>query len=160
LNLVSRLLASLDVRNSISRENKRDVGRVSFSVSDAVWIGIFNPGIMTHRKRLLEKLANARTFQRQWPLWLEAKVETLLSRNLGMRDICETLVEEDNVYVKYNTLKRKRRLMLERAAIGILAPLGFDPKTYASAGGSTHTKASLYQAELSRPEPAPTELDF
>lgn len=55
-------------------------------------------------------------------------METLLSRNLGMRDICETLLEEDNVYVKYNTLKRKRRLMLERAAIGILAHWGSIPR--------------------------------
>ncbi len=158
-DLVSRLLTSLSIRNSISRENKRDVARVSFSVSDAVRIGIFNPVVMTHRRKLLEKLTNARTFQRKWPLWLEARVETLLSLNLGMREICETLLEEDNVYVKYNTLKRKRSQMLERAAIGTLAPLGFDPKTYASVGGRTHTKASLYQAELSRPESAPTELN-
>jgi len=111
-DLVSRLLGSLGIHNSISCENKRDMARVSLSISDAVRIGIFNPSIMTHRRKLLERLANARTFPRHWPLWLEARVETLLSQNLGLREVCETLLEERNVYVRYNTLKRKRRRML------------------------------------------------
>ena len=106
-SLVSGLFDSLGVHNLVERETARDVSRVYISVPDAFRIRIFNPEVLTHRRKLLEKLASAKTFPRRWPAWLEAKVGSLNRDGLPPRQIVERVLEEDGVFVKMHTVARK-----------------------------------------------------
>ena len=103
----SELLNSLGVRNFITEERNRDFGVVTFSVPDAARIQVFSPYVMTHRRRLLEKLGGAKTFPRHWPKWLELKVTSLLQTKLGVREICETILEENHTFIRTHTVRRK-----------------------------------------------------
>lgn len=110
--LVVALFQSLEIRSRLGTTH--GFGMVIISGKNAAEIRIFNLEILTHRRKLLEKLVSAKTFQRHWPRWLQARAEDLLRQGLGNREVCEKLLEEDGVFVKYNTLKRKRaKLMLE-----------------------------------------------
>lgn len=142
--LVSRLLTSLGVHNSVSRESGRDMARVSFSVPDAARIGVFNPVVMTHRRRLLERLANARTFQRRWPQWLDEKVEMLIRDGRRAREVVERILEEDNVFIKMHTVTRKA----DAIRLNVREPReGFGPSTFACLE-SCSTKATLWSPAL------------
>jgi hypothetical protein len=110
-HLIATLFQSLGIHSRIG--SSHECGMVTISGADAARIKIFNPEVMTHRRKILQKLTNARTFQRHWPRWLQAKAEVLLSQGLKDREICEKLLEEDNVYVKYKTISGKRRRMLK-----------------------------------------------
>jgi len=106
--LVQRLFDSLDCHNTF--EISKGVGVVTISGPDAMRLQIFNPEILTHRRKALESMCNAATFQRHWPEWLEARVKSLIDNGLNVRSIRDTLLSEDRVYVKMKTLKAKRRL--------------------------------------------------
>ena len=125
-----RLLESVGVRSFPTYERKREVGRVTFSVPDAMRIQIFNPLILTHRRKLLEKLAKASTYPRHWPSWLEEKVQGLIRRNLGTRAICETILRENNVFIKMHTVRKKMEMNADGMGFG-KPRLGFGPKTFA-----------------------------
>ncbi len=115
--VVHALLRSLGIRTRIGFS--RGYGYVVVSAVEAARIRIFNPNVLTHRRKMLEKLVSAKTFRKPWPSWLESKVGRLLRSGLTIREICEKVLREDNTYVKMNTLKRKRRqLLLERASGG------------------------------------------
>ncbi len=86
----------------------KGVGTVCVSMKDAMQMWIFNSELETHRTSLLRKLANARTFQRHWPEWLEMKVQLLLEEGKNPSQIRDKLLLEDNVHVKVKTLKRKQ----------------------------------------------------
>ena len=72
-------------------------------------IQVFNPVLLTHRRKLLERLAKAKTFQRHWPGWLDEKVGGMIRAGRGVREICETVLDEDNVFIKMHTVKRKAK---------------------------------------------------
>ena len=105
--LISNLFSSLGIHNLIERESIRDVARVSLSVPDAFRICLFNPVVLTHRRKLLEKLAKARSFPRHWPPWLEEKVDSQIRSGRPAREIVERVLEDDNVFVKMRTVTRK-----------------------------------------------------
>lgn len=127
----SKVLASVGVRNSTSHERKRNVGRVTISVPDAMKIRVFNPGVLAHRRGALERLAKAKTYQRHWPEWLKEKVEGLIREGKGVRMICETVLEEDNTFIKMHTVKRKM-MALKELGSGGEPRAGLDPATPAS----------------------------
>ena len=108
---VSNLLTSLGVHNSVEYERARDVGRVSLSVPDAVRIGIFNPTVFTHRRKLLERLACAKTYPKHWPSWLNARVGQLIRNGEVPREVVEKILEENGVFVKMQTVARKAKLL-------------------------------------------------
>ncbi len=92
----------------------RGYGTVTISGKDAARIKIFNPEVLSYRRRLLERLVNAKTFPRRWPSWLEAKVNNLIKQEPGTREICERILAVDNVYIKMNSANRKRRQILSK----------------------------------------------
>ncbi|MDE1853893.1 MAG: LAGLIDADG family homing endonuclease [Thaumarchaeota archaeon] len=104
-DLVRKLLDSMGCHNTAGVS--KGVWVVAISAAEAARIQIFNPEVLTHRRKLLEKLCSASTFQRHWPDWLETRVEGLLSQGLGAKSIRDVLLNEDRVYVKMKTLKRK-----------------------------------------------------
>jgi hypothetical protein len=105
--LVRAIFFSLKVHNTLCFS--KGCGVVSISGREAVRIRLFNPRILTHRRKALEKLLGARAFQRKWPGWLEARVQALLREGLSAPEICHKLLAEDDVYVKIATVKRKKR---------------------------------------------------
>jgi hypothetical protein len=109
--LVRRLYDSLDIRSSVDHGRKCDV--VTISGEEAFRIQIFNPEVLTHRRKHLMKLVGAATYQRRWPDWLEAKVQDLMVKGLDAKSIYSKLLEDDGVYVKIRTLRRKQRLFQE-----------------------------------------------
>jgi len=76
-------------------------------MADAVNIGAFNPVVPTHKRKLLEKLVAAQTFQRHWPLWLETEVSRLVESGMDSREIVEKILHDHNVFVKMQTVVRK-----------------------------------------------------
>ena len=82
--------------------------RVVTSVQEAAKISIFNPALQTHRRKRLDKLASARTFMRHWPASLQNKVNRLLAYGRGTKDIRDRILEEDGIFVRLATLKRKQ----------------------------------------------------
>lgn len=104
-DLVRKLLDSVECHNTC--EVSKGVGVVVISGYDATRVQIFNPEVATHRSKLLEKITNAATYQRHWPEWLEAKVESLMRQGLDVKSTRDVLLNEDRVYVKLKTLKRK-----------------------------------------------------
>jgi hypothetical protein len=83
-------------------------GRVVITVRKATDIKMFNPEILTHRRKTLEKLASAKTFERHWPEWLQEKVAVLLGSGLDARAIRSKVLDEDGVYIRLATLHRKK----------------------------------------------------
>lgn len=107
-SFVKALFESLGLRTLVRVH--RGYGYVSVSAVDAARIQLFNPDVMTYRRELLEKLANARTYN-PWPKWLEAKVSRLIRRNLSSREIAERILE-DGVFIRPRTVNRKRESAL------------------------------------------------
>jgi hypothetical protein len=111
--LIRDILASLHVHNVL--DFSKGCGRISISGQTAAEIQIFNPRILTHRRKLLEKLVRAETFQRRWPAWLESRVQRMLCEGLSPPAVARRIFNEDEVYIKMATVIRKRRLMLEKS---------------------------------------------
>src|SRR3989454_9251046 len=115
---VKRLVDSLGIHTRVRIH--RGYGYVSISCKDAAKIQIFNPEIPTHRRKMLEKVVGASIFRSAWPDWLNAKIERLVKNGLGPREICIRLLEEDNVYAKMRTVKRKiDRIMSKESQRGV-----------------------------------------
>jgi hypothetical protein len=106
--LVRKLFDSLGCHNTY--EDDDGVGVVTISAPDAMHLQIFNPEVLTHRRKALESLCSAATFERRWPDWLEARVRRLVEEGRSPRSIRDRLLFEDKVYVKIKTLKTKQRL--------------------------------------------------
>ena len=104
---VKALCDSLDLRNYV--RFSRNFSQITIPAEDAARIRIFNPSVLTYRRKILEKLVNAKTFPRHWPSWLKEKVDGLLDSGSSNREICERVLAEDNTFVKMYTLNRKRR---------------------------------------------------
>lgn len=111
--LVSALYRSLGIRSNSSVS--KGCSTVAIPGKDAERISIFNPHVLTHRRKFLEKMMGAGAYPRHWPQWLQTRVEYLLKQGLGIPETCKRLLDEDNVYVKYNTLKRKRAKIIGKA---------------------------------------------
>lgn len=88
--------------------NREGYGYVRISYADAFAISIFNPSVMTYRRQLLEKLANAIVFRGRWPNWLDSRILDLARKGLSDREISETILDESGVYARIRTIKRKR----------------------------------------------------
>ena len=80
---------------------------VVISLKEAAQMQIFNPHVATHRRKALEKLVSAKTFQRRWPSWLEAKVQRLLKSGFEAAEISHRIYEEDDTFVRSHTIRRK-----------------------------------------------------
>ncbi len=107
--LINALFNSLNIHTN-TRISK-GVGVVSIPAKEAMKIKMFNPEIETHRSRLLNKLANAKTFQPRWPLWLDTKVNQLLKQRVSVGAIRDKVLWEDNTYVKLKTIKVRQDRM-------------------------------------------------
>lgn len=103
---IDSLVRSIGCRTRI--ETQPDFGEVVLSVGQAVEIGIFNLEVLTYRRKTLEKLAVATTFERHWPAWLQEKVNTPLDSESDINEVRDRILEEDNVFVRLKTLKRKK----------------------------------------------------
>jgi len=104
-NLIRSLLSSVGCHPSTSFDGR--VSRVTITLSDAARIGIFNPDVHTHRRKILEKLLGASTFERRWPVWLQEEVEKLFEAGFTVKEVRDHLFSEKNVFVKLHTLNRK-----------------------------------------------------
>ncbi len=107
--LIMSLLDSMKVHNRLGDSKAYD--KVIISVRDAARIQVFNSNVLTHRRKALQKLLSARTFQRHWPPWLHDKVNRLIREGLNNPAICHRIFDEDNVYIKTKTVKIKRGLL-------------------------------------------------
>jgi len=103
---VCSLLGSLGCTPRVDLDGESS--KVVITVRQAMAIEIFSQNQLSYRRKRLEALAHARTFQRRWPAWLQAKVTRLLSFGSENRDIRDRILEEDGVFVKLATLQRKR----------------------------------------------------
>jgi hypothetical protein len=102
-----RLFDSLGIKSTV--RFSRGYGYVSVAALAAARVQIFSPDVLTYRRETLEKLVGARTFQGPWPEWLEDLVQVLIAKGLSAPEIRDVLLEEQNVYVKMQTIKRKVR---------------------------------------------------
>jgi len=84
-----------------------EVVEISTTVAVANSLWIFSPFVDTHRGKLLRKLANARVFPRKWPSWLDLKVKRMILQGRNPSSIRNTVLEEDNVYVKLRSIKSR-----------------------------------------------------
>jgi len=105
-DFVNSLIRSLGCRTHL--EVYPNFSKVVLPAPQAANIGVFNPEVLTYRRKTLEKLVGARTFERHWPQWLEAKVTGFLDSGLDVRAIRDRILEEDNVFTRLHTLNRKR----------------------------------------------------
>ncbi len=103
---VNSLLRSLGCRTHV--EVSPGFSKVVLSAPQAAKMRIFSPEVLTYRRKTLEKLVNAKTFERRWPDWLQAKVTRLIASGLSTREIRDRVLDEDNVFVRLHTIKRKR----------------------------------------------------
>ncbi len=101
------LFTSLGIKNVV--RFSRGYGYVAVDAPAAARIRIFSPAVATHRRKMLEKLVNAKTFHPHWPAWLEDLVQVLIAKGLPAPEIRNQLLEDHNVYVKIHTIKRKIR---------------------------------------------------
>ncbi len=111
--LIRDILASLHVHNIL--DFSKGCGRISISAQKAAEIQMFNPRVFTHRRKLLEKIVSARTFQRRWPVWLESRVQQMLREGMSPSAIARRVFNENDVYIKMASVIRKRRSMLEKS---------------------------------------------
>jgi hypothetical protein len=100
-----RLFDSLGIKNTV--RFSRGYGYVAVAALAAARVQIFSPDVLTHRRETLEKLVGARTFQGPWPAWLGDLVQVLIAKGLSAPRIRDALLEEHDVYVKLQTIKRK-----------------------------------------------------
>ena len=105
--LIEALLTSLGANARIFVS--KGVGVVTLPARDAFRLRIFNPEVETKRGRLLEKIANARTFQRRWPKWLDEKVNRLLEEGLDSRTIRNRVLWENDTYVKLRSIQSRMK---------------------------------------------------
>ncbi len=131
---VKALLTSLGCNVTIS--SYRDASRVTITATEAARLEIFNPNILTHRKKVLAKLIGARTFERRWPPWLQAKVNGFLATGIDKVQLRNRLLEEDNVFIKLHTLTcKKKRISAKEVSShqvpreGLAPRSGFAPST-------------------------------
>jgi len=104
--LFAKLFAKVGIRAKIYKS--KGCESVSISAFDAARMQIFNVQVGTHRSLLLNRVAYARTFPARWPAWLEERVHHLLSEHEDLSTVRNTLLSEDNVYVKLRTLRNKQ----------------------------------------------------
>lgn len=103
-----RIFVSLGVKSVI--RFSRGYGYVAVDAPTAAKIQIFSPAVLTYRRKLLEKMVGARTFQGPtWPDWLEEVVQALIAKGLPAPEIRNRVLEDFDVYVKIQTIKRKIR---------------------------------------------------
>jgi len=100
-----RLFDSLGIKSTV--RFSRGYGYVTVAAPAAARVQIFSPGVLTYRRETLERLVDARTFQGPWPGWLENVVQVLIAKGLSAPEIRDVLLEEHDVYVKMQTIKRK-----------------------------------------------------
>lgn len=105
--LVKALCDSLGIHNRIRLSARWS--QVTIPADRAASISIFNPDVESYRKKILDRLTKADTYERHWPAWLQDKVELLARSGLSKREICEQLLLEDNTYIKMYTLSRKMK---------------------------------------------------
>jgi hypothetical protein len=98
------LLDSLRVRNRLG--DCKGYDKVIISIENAARLQAFNPHVVTHRRKDLEKLASGKTFQRRWPNWLQRKVDGLIVKGLDDPAIYHKIFDEFGVCVKTKTVKR------------------------------------------------------
>ena len=136
---VKALFVSLGLKTLVRIH--RGYGYVSVSAADAARIQLFNPDFMSHRRLLLEKLARARVFHGRWPEWIRARVDELGRREMSPREIAETVLRENGVFIKPRSVNKRRKwpFLFEseggwgKRRLRVVKPrLGFDPKTPAS----------------------------
>jgi len=108
-----RLFESLSIKNVV--RFSRGYGYVALAAPDAARIQIFSPVILTYRRKMLEKLATAKTFQGPWPKWLEELVQGLIAKGLPAPEIRNIILEDHETYVKIQTIKRKIRKTISLA---------------------------------------------
>src|SRR2546425_4855896 len=89
-DLVQRLFGSLACHNTA--EVSKGVGVVTISGDEAARIQIFNPEVLTHRRKHLERMCNAATYQRHWPAWLETRVKGLIGEGFDAKSIRDILL--------------------------------------------------------------------
>ncbi len=87
--------------------------KVVITVKQAMRIMIFNPKLLTYRRRRLESLASAVTFQRRWPIWLQTEVTRLLSSGEAPRAVRDKMLEDHHVFIRLATLQRKKAKLIE-----------------------------------------------
>jgi len=107
---VYALLRSVGCRPRIDLDGSSS--KVVIAVRQAVAIEIFSEEQFSYRHKRLEILANARTFERHWPAWLQEKVTQYLSAGIEPRIIRDRILEEDGVFVRLATLQRKHSAFL------------------------------------------------
>jgi hypothetical protein len=105
-DFINSLLKSVGCRTHV--EISRRFDKVVIALNQAVRIKMFNPEILTHRRKILEKLASAKTFPRHWPRWLQEKVTKLLSSGQDVKEVRNKILDEDNVFVRLRTLQKKK----------------------------------------------------
>lgn len=113
--LVRKLAESLGMHAAVG--SSRKCGLVILSTLDAARVSIFNPEILTHRRKMLAKLVRAKKYQRRWPTYLSTKVSSLIRSGLTPIPIARKLLDEDEVYVKTTTVKRYARKLKEATAV-------------------------------------------
>ncbi len=127
---VKNLVESLGFHTNVRVH--RGYGYVSISAADAARIQIFNPELQTYRRLVLEKLVAAETFHKNWPDWLGTKVDSLIRAGLTERRICESILEEYNVYLRMRTIKARRKKLDLLGAVtrrAIRYPRRFETRT-------------------------------
>ena len=107
--------------------------KVVITVKHAAQIEIFNPRLLTYRRRTLVSLATAKTFERRWPAWLQDEVTTLLNSGAGAREIRDKVLEDHHVFIRLATLRRKR---LEANPSQKVPREGFAPSTSGPGGNA------------------------
>jgi hypothetical protein len=104
-NFIYKLLRSVGCRPRV--ETSPRFSKVVITVTEAMKILIFNPELRTYRRKNLEKLASAKTFQRHWPEWLQVEVTRLLGSGAEPGEIRDRILNEKGVFVRLATLNRK-----------------------------------------------------
>jgi len=105
-DFVNSLLQSVGCRTHVETSPRFD--KVVITLNQAVEMKMFNPEILTHRRKILEKLASAKTFQRHWPQWLQERIASLIGSGLDPREIRMKVLDEEGVYVRLATLRKKK----------------------------------------------------
>jgi len=87
-------------------------------------IAIFNPRVITYRRKLLEKIVGASVYPVHWPRWLSEETDSLIRLGLSKTEICERILNENNVYVKMHSLNRKIEMEVctSRSTISAASP--------------------------------------
>ncbi len=127
-DFVNALLKSVGCRTHV--EISPRFSKVVTTVKQAADIKIFNPEVVTHRRKILEKLASAKTFQSHWPEWLQERVTQLFGLGLDARSIRGKVLEEDGVFIRLATLRRREsKYQMANPKNQRVPRAGFEPAT-------------------------------